>query len=145
MSDPITPAQFRDDFPAFADRARFSDNAISMYLTLASKLCDQHRFQDAFTMAQELYAAHHLALDAIDERSAAKGGIPGQDVGIVTAKSVGSLSKSMDASASLETDAGFWNQTTYGRRFIRLARMAGTGGVQVSGVIPYGRQGWPVV
>jgi hypothetical protein len=100
---------------------------------LAFKLLNPARFADLIVLASELYAAHYLTLDAQDERAAASGGLPGQTAGQVTNKSVGGASIAYDASGSLETDAGAWNLTTYGKRLYRLIKLAGMGGAQVTG------------
>lgn len=96
-------------------------------------------------IATELFVAHNLVLEKRAQDAANVGGLPGQIIGPVASKSVGSVSISYDASAGLEPEAGHWNTTMYGLRFIKLARMKGMGPVQVGiGVAPPWSGGaWP--
>jgi hypothetical protein len=50
--------------------------------------------------------------------------------GMVARKTVDKVSVTYDTASAMEEDAGHWNLTVYGTRFIRLARMVGTGGMQ---------------
>ncbi len=75
--------------------------------------------------------AHELVLAAQNAKAAQVGGSPGQQGGIANSKTVGSVTVSYDASTSTEKDAGYWNLTTYGKQFIRLARIFGAGAIQL--------------
>lgn len=123
--------QFRDDFPEFADTAKYSESSIKLWLDFAKGTLDPCRWGSWYSVGLELYAAHHLVLAARDEAQAAKGGIPGQVQGINTSMAVDKVSKSMDVLSVTEKDGGFWNLTTYGIRFLRMAKKIGTGGIQV--------------
>ena len=59
--------------------------------------------------------------------------MPGIQTGAISKKAVDKVSMGYDAQAGLELDGGHWNLTEYGTRFLNLARMAGMGGVQVTG------------
>ena len=56
---------------------------------------------------------------------------PGGRVGVLSSKGADGISASYDVGTSTEKDAGHWNLTTYGTRFIRLSRMFGAGPLQV--------------
>lgn len=129
----VTPEQFVQDFPSFSDTSMYPGHAVNMYLTLATKVLNARRFGDYLPLVTELWAAHFLTLDAKDSEVAAEGGIMGQTGGQISSKSIGGVSVNFDTAAGLEEGAGHWNLTTFGKRFIRLARMAGTGGVQITG------------
>ena len=75
--------------------------------------------------------AHNLALAAGNQLAAMVGGAPGQIKGPVTSKSVDKVSVGYDSGAVALQDGGFFNLTTYGIQFLQLARMVGTGGIQL--------------
>lgn len=82
-------------------------------------------------MGMSLYIAHELTLSAQNQKAASVGGSPGQQGGVATSKTVGSVSVQFDAQTTTEKDAGWWNLTTYGKQFIRLARIFGAGAIQI--------------
>lgn len=130
----VTPAQFLIDFPAFGlDTQKYPGQTVLMYLTLATKVLNKNRFGDYLNLASELFAAHYLTLDAADMEVAEAGGIMGQKGGQVASKSLGAGSISFDTAGSVEPGGGQWNLTTFGKRYYRLAMMAGSGAVQISG------------
>lgn len=63
-----------------------------------------------------------MALRAVDNRAAAIGGGGGANSGVVSSKSVDKVSVSYDSSATMNPDAGFWNNTRYGAEFWQLIR-----------------------
>src|SRR5260363_302089 len=78
-----------------------------------------------------LCTAHHLVIAARDQADAAKSGASGQLKGPMAAFSVDKVSTGYDTGAVTLPDAGFWNLTSYGVRYLTLARSMGAGGVQV--------------
>jgi hypothetical protein len=86
-----------------------------------------------FPTGEMLWAAHFITLDAMDAAAAAAGKPAGAVSGLVSSKSVGSVSVGYDLSIGTEEGAGHWNLTSYGRRFWSFLRMAGMGGIQVTG------------
>lgn len=134
-------AQFRTDFPAFANTTTYADGTVNFYLNLAALLLNATRFSTILPFATELFVAHNLVIDQLANRTAAAGGIPGLVPGALESKAIKDVRLSYDPNVGLETDAGHWNLTTYGTRFIQLAKMAGSGGVQL-GAAGVG-SGWP--
>lgn len=131
--------QFRELQPGFGDSSVYTDEAIGLYLTLAASMLDPNRWYDWRPLGMALMVAHWLSLDAREVAIAKRGGIPGQGaIGILSSKSIGSVSASYDVSSGSETDAGQWNMTTFGRRYIHMARLVGMGGVQITGPINSG-------
>lgn len=127
----ITPAEFRANFPEFADATAFPDSSITFWLGLAYKLLRPERWCDIIDEGAQLFAAHNLAIERIAQNSGETGGVPGiTGAGIVASKQIDKLSISYDASVGADPTAGHWNLTTYGMRFLWLMRMAGTGGQQ---------------
>lgn len=126
----ITPAQFRSDFSEFADVSKFPDALVTSWLNYSQYLVNEDRWGSLTKLGQELCVAHFIVLAVRDRTTAAAGATPGLPVGLQTSKSVGDVSASYDYSALLVTDAGAWNQTSYGQRFYTLLGRMGAGGMQ---------------
>ena len=124
-------AQFRQMFPEFGETADYASATISLWLVVAAKLVDANRWGNLIDTGIGLFAAHNLVIQTGNIRAAEAGGIPGSTGGMIQSKAVGSVSVSYDATVTAELDAGHWNQTTYGRQYIHLARMIGAGCVQL--------------
>ncbi|WP_426576686.1 DUF4054 domain-containing protein [Xenorhabdus stockiae] len=127
-----TVEQFRTDFPEFTDPTRYPDIAIQFYLGQADTLLDQDRHGDQFVYLAELFTAHYVELRGKAIASSAMGGsVNSAGGGIVSSKSVDKVSVSYDTSGVINPDAGFWNNTTYGREFYWWWSMFGAGGRQL--------------
>lgn len=130
--DPLTVAQFRSDFPEFADPVKYPTALISFWLALVQgTLQNSARWGALLIQAQELMLAHYVTLAARDLAAAATGNPPGEVAGVVTASSVGPVSVTYDVDAITDPDPGNWNATGYGQRYWKLARMFGAGGLQI--------------
>lgn len=139
----VTAASFRVDFPEFADIVAYPDAVIAYWLAFgALMMLNTDRWGNGSTaaasppttpydMGLELFAAHNLVLQRQAMKSAAKGGTPGVMTGAVSGKTVGPVTQNYDTNAGIVADAGHWNLTTYGVRFIQLAMMMGSGGIQL--------------
>jgi hypothetical protein len=139
---PITAERFRADFPEFCDKEVFLPSQIDYYLRLAYMMLNPQRWGNTIDFGAGLFVAHNVALEAKQQAVAASGGIPGASSGIISSKSVDKVSISYDTASGLQADAGHWNLTLYGTRFIRLARMMGSGPIQVGiGMAPSGSGG----
>ena len=79
----------------------------------------------------ELLGAPNRVLQGGDSADGAAGGEPGEVTGPATAKWVDKVSVGYDAQSVALTDGGFWNMSSYGIQFLQLARMIGTGGIQL--------------
>jgi len=128
----ITPTQFRSDFPEFADPAKYPDTLVQMWLTVAASLVNSGRWMELTNIGIELVTAHHLVMAIKDETAAANGGVPGTIQGPTTSKSIDKVSVSYDAGSAMLSDAGFWALSSYGLRYLSLARMMGAGGYQTT-------------
>lgn len=130
----VTNEQFLQQFPAFSqDPEKYPQESVSAYLLLATNSLSANRWQQMLATGICLYAAHFLTLDAQDTQDADAGGIMGQRGGQVASKGVGGGNIAYDTSGAIEEGGGHWNLTTFGKRYLRFARMAGMGPVQVSG------------
>lgn len=132
----VTVAQFRQDFPEFASTVDYADAQITFYLNLAIAMLNASRWSTVLDFGTELFIAHNLSLERRAQKDGAVGGIPGATVGALNSKSVDKASAGYDMTSSLELDAGHWNLSTYGKRFIHMARLIGAGPVQVG--VPVG-------
>lgn len=126
-----TVQQFRTDFPEFTDITRYPDSAVTFYLSQADNLLDQNRFGGQFVYLAELFTAHYTELRGRRSAQAALGAVNSSGGGILTSKSVDKVSASYDVSGIINPDAGFWNNTDYGREFFWWWEMSGAGGRQL--------------
>ena len=160
---PVTPDQFRLDYPEFGNVDAYSASSVQYWFNVASLMLSPARWPTATTGASpgtgpsmmdigtELFVAHNLVLErqtALAAQLTAQDGLPGPPGvagGIVSSTGVGPVSVSYDTNGALDTGSGHWNLTIYGQRFARLARFAGKGGLQINtpGCWPVGTAvGW---
>ncbi|PQQ36472.1 DUF4054 domain-containing protein [Photorhabdus luminescens] len=127
-----TVDQFRADFPEFSDKTCYPDAAINFYLSQADNLLDQNVHGDQFVYLAELFTAHYVELRGKTIAGAAiSGSVNTAGGGVLTSKSVDKVSMSYDTSGIINPDAGFWNNTAYGREFFWWWSMFGAGGRQL--------------
>lgn len=122
---------FRAAFPEFADTAKYPATQLDFWSALATAQVNVCRWGAQAPLGVFLYVAHELTLAGQNLGAAAFGGTPGGSSGPINSKTVGSVSVSYDTQQVAEKDAGWWNSTSYGRQFIRLARIFGSGVVQI--------------
>lgn len=127
-----TPEQFRAAFPQFANETTYPAPIIQMRINLADVLLSESRFgEDIFPYVVGLYVAHYLYLYAADMRGVTVGTAGGSNSGVQTSKSVDKVSVSYDASATLDPNAGFWNNSRYGSEFWEYLMLFGAGAIQL--------------
>lgn len=127
----VTPTQFRQDFPEFSDPTVYTDSQITLWLGVSVLLVNACRWGDLYNLGVELVTAHHLAIAMRDQTAAAVGGVPGTMTGPLASKAVDKVSASYDTGAAALDNAGFWALSSYGIRFLTIARMMGAGALQV--------------
>jgi Protein of unknown function (DUF4054) len=127
----VTVASFRAVFAEFASAESYPDQRLAYWLALGEKMINVERWGDLADHGAMLFTAHRVTLQARSLRDAKFGKAPGSASGPVSSKSVDKVSISYDVSSSSEEGAGFWNLTTYGQEYIRLARIMGTGPIEV--------------
>ena len=122
---------FRKEFPEFADTEAYPNAQISLWSVLAERQVTECIWGDTRSLRVSLYVAHEITLASQHKKAATVGGVPGSFGGIANNKTVGSVSVGYDSTSTSEKDAGYWNLTTYGKQFIRLARIFGAGAIQL--------------
>lgn len=127
----VTAAQLRTDFPEFADTTLYPDSGINFWLNIAGNMLNASRFGNLLDVGTELFTAHNIVLERQAQAAALNGAPPGIQQGPISSKGVDKVSISYDTQAAIELEAGHWNLTVYGTRFIKLARMFGAGPVQI--------------
>lgn len=127
----LNESSFRESMPMFADTDLYPAAKFNFYLNMGKKLLPESRWDDLLDEGLTFFIAHYLTLYQRSMDAADMGGDAGQVVGNETSKSVDSVSYSVDVSSVSLTDAGHWNQTTFGVQFLQMARMVGAGGIQL--------------
>lgn len=127
----VVISDFRNAFPEFQDIAKYPDSMITFWGDLATAMVNPHRWGDQTTVGIFLYTAHEVTLASQNYQSGNVGGTPGGQSGPINSKTVGSVTAAYDTQQGAEKDAGYWNLTSFGKQFIRLARIFGSGAVQI--------------
>lgn len=127
----VTPAQFVGDYPEFSDTSKYPVGTIQYWLAVATVLLDPLRWGTMLQIGVELLVAHELVLETQAQSTALVGGWPGISRGPISSEAAGAVNLSYDSVQALETEGGNWNLTVYGTRFLRWARMAGAGPLQI--------------
>lgn len=127
----LNESSFRESMPMFVDTGLYPSVQFNFYLNMGKKLLPESRWDDLLDEGLTFFVAHYLTLYQRGMLASDVGGDVGKVTGNETSKSVDSVSKSMDVSSVSLTDAGQWNQTTFGIQFLQLARMIGAGGIQL--------------
>lgn len=125
---------FRSDFPEFGETpgtGAYTDARIDFWLAIGGKLLTSDRWDDLLDHGLELFVAHHLTMDAANQRAAAANSAIGQVTGPLASKAVDKVSAGYTTGAVTLENAGHWNLSTYGIQFWQLMRMVGCGGMQL--------------
>lgn len=127
----VTAAQFRTDFPAFANVSQFPDAQVQRFLDVSGCLINLNRWGCLATMGMELITAHFLTLQSyFIAKNAGMPYPPGMATGIPTSKSVSKVSVGSDISSFMVDGGGPWNYTVYGQQYLWWAMLVGTGGYE---------------
>jgi hypothetical protein len=127
----VTVASFRTTFPEFADVELFPDATITFWMSVATQLVNPARWKNMTDTGIMLLLAHYCVFAAREADAAATGAIPGESRGVISGKTVDSVSYSVDTSAVTGAAKGDLALTSYGLRFSRLQNLFGIGGLQL--------------
>jgi len=137
--------EFRADYPAFADAARFTDEEVQYWINQAcappnsTPAINKYRWGQFYNLGLHLWVAHNLA---VQDMMAQRAGLPGMGgptyistpltgSGVPASKSVDGVSLSYDNQIGQERDAGWWGSTPWGNQFLYYLRMAGSAPIQL--------------
>lgn len=123
--------KFRIDYPEFSDVGRYTDSMLEHWSFLGKDFISFRRWKHVYQKGLQLFVAHFLALQERDKLTAKVGGIPGGSAGVVSSKQARFVSANYETQSTMESPAGHWNQTSYGRIYIHMARLIGAGAVQL--------------
>ena len=133
---------FRQDFPEFGDSQVYEDFPVGLWLDVGALMINKVRWpttagavtgRSVWQVGIELFAAHNLSLERMNIKAAVRGAPPGWSRGSVASEGAGSVSVAYDTASGIEMDAGHWNLTNFGLRWLNMARMMGVGPMQVNG------------
>ena len=129
----MAPADFRLAFAEF-DSVNYPDPQVQIYLNLGYGMLNENRWGSSLDYGVSLLTAHYLTIDRKDRTISSRGGVPGEIKGSVTSRAVDKISEGYSDSATIP-GGSHWNMTSYGLRFLSLARLIGAGGLQIQGSI----------
>lgn len=140
MATVIDFAEFRGQFPEFADAAKYPDSQIQFMADLAATFIDQKNSPcrilrgDRLKMATRLMVAHLMALAAVQKKAGAMGAPGGGSTGFVTSSTVGEVSVAKLAPPA--TDGWQWwlAGTPYGQQLWALLELLAVGGMTFGGL-----------
>lgn len=128
----FTYGQFVESFPEFADPETYPPGTFEFWKGIATLSLNACRWGALLDFGAQLFIAHNMLEQARALKVAANGGTSvGQVTGPLTAKAIDKISMAFNTDAVTLEGAGDWNATTYGVRFFQLARMIGSGGLQL--------------
>jgi hypothetical protein len=123
--------QFRANFTAFRNPTIYSDAMVQFWLQLAYQLLNPWLWGALLDVGAQLFTAHNLVLEGVATAEAANGAPPAQVVGPVVTKTVGELTITYDVASGVDPSDTSWNLSTYGTRFIKMAKQIGTAPAQL--------------
>jgi hypothetical protein len=143
----FTVADFRANFPEFADAAVYPPSLVNYWVMNAGLMLNASRWGTWLDLATQLMAAHNIVLEARAIAESVNGETPGVTTGAVVSKGVDKVSISFDVGSSTEEKAGHYNTTIYGTRFWKMTRKVGAGPIQLgyeTGIDPLSSaNAWP--
>lgn len=126
----VTASSFRAAFTAFSSTTAYSDAEIEFWIAFALLQHNAVRWGNSLDMGVMLFIAHNLALEANAKKAQASGQGAGAIVGTLTSITADKVSWTRAPAPTNPAD-GHWGLTSYGLRWKQLARMFGSGGIQV--------------
>lgn len=150
----------QNDFPELSNTTTFPISTIEYWIGIGEMMLNQWRWGPSDPSTQspsvthnfydyglELWTAHNMVVEAEGLATsqqpsgiAGASAIPGAIKGFLNSTSAGDVSVSYGGQSQMmeQGNAGWWNQSVYGQRFYRLAKMVGAGPIYVSpGYSPY--------
>lgn len=108
-------------FPEFSNLVDYPINRVNLWIEYSTNFVNQERWRNLSNHGIALLTAHMLFMEKNNK---------GQVKGIITSKSVDSVSYSQDVNLTTYKDAGFFNGSSYGIQFWQLSQLFGAGPIQ---------------
>lgn len=115
---------FRTNLPEFEDSSKYPDSMLTFQGRIAGIYCSEEKWGELYELGMCLAMAHFMTIAANNMTDAGNNGL-------VSSESAGDVSISFDTGSVIEERGGDWNTTSYGRQFIRMARLVGGRAVQL--------------
>lgn len=110
---------FQTFITAFPEFSSVGEDRVLYFVERAMDAVPTGRFGKETDFGRGLFIAHHLAVLGTGIDGGASGAAP---KGVVSSKTVGSVSVGYDTGTSAESEAGYWNATGYGRLYWQLLK-----------------------
>lgn len=127
----VTYSQFVTDFKEFKNQPWADETTVNYWSAIAFFMINAKLYggggSPLYTLAAELFVAHHVVIEALENGTIQADGLPGINTGAVSSESFGSMSVSYATGDVLEERAGHWNYTRYGTRFLKMGKEFGAG------------------
>lgn len=111
------------------------ENVIQAFIDMATASLDQARWRSTWQVAMGWYVAHFCTLflqSAADPNSGATAVFEaGRAKGVITSKSVGDVSVSIDQNITGIDTWAAWKLTTFGQQLATMGRLYGKGGMLI--------------
>jgi hypothetical protein len=135
MTIELNIADFRAQFPQFADTTKYPDSTLQLQFDIATSYVTADTYGDMTTPVRThaiyLMMAHLLQLNIIIAQNAANGG--GQ-IGVVQSATIGSVSVTLQPPPVRGQWRWWLNNTPYGAQLVALLEMQSAGGFFVGGL-----------
>jgi hypothetical protein len=117
----INTITFLEKFPQFNDLNKYPEESIQFWFDYSMKFFDIQRWGKFYEDGLYLLTAHNLIL----------AGMNGHISGILTSKSVDSVSAGYDVNSIMYKNAGLYNRSVYGMQYYHLSQIIGAGPIGV--------------
>lgn len=115
----MTYLEFIDTFPEFVNLVDYPKTRVEFWLDFATNFVNTQRWSSMTNYGISLLTAHQLAMEKMTKN--------GQVKGVITSKTVDSVSYTQDVKLTTYAKAGYFNLTTYGIQYWNLVQMMGAG------------------
>ena len=133
---PFVLADFFAFYPQFENLTELPTAIVETFIAIADSIVKQNRWHSKWIIGMNLYVAHYCTLylkTALGSTNAEGVYASGLPQGLITASSVGDVSKSVDYSMLAEDLKGWgdFKQSIYGQQYVTNAKLLGKGGMGV--------------
>lgn len=122
---------FQTYFPEFSDNTKFPEIRVLFWISIALQQLSGTDWGLLYEQGVFLYVAHKLTLEYSNKLASASGGQLGDANGPINNRTIADVSYSVDTAQTSYANAGYWNETLYGRNFWELVRMVGSAPIQL--------------